>query len=109
MNPVDAINERNRVHGTPDICFSCKRAYRDIEEGWNCRKYDAVITLSNGRKMRWSGQACDRAYENDCKGDGFERAFLPSVVRRNLLLFIIPFSVVVGVFFLFVTDLFKNA
>lgn len=76
MNAIEAVTERSRIRTTTDwhICKTCAHSYDDVEEGWNCRKFDAVITLSSGTTLDWPGQACDRAFSNDCRGDGYERA-----------------------------------
>ena len=77
MTPTEALNERIRNRGNDTswhVCKSCKHSYDDVQEGWNCRKYDAVIVLSNGSTFKWPGQACDRAFQNDCKGHGFEES-----------------------------------
>lgn len=78
---MEAAGEKHRKHGTPDACFGCRHAYYDMEEGWNCRRYDAIVVLSDGRTLGWHGQACDAAMET-CKGDGFARALFPAFMRR---------------------------
>jgi hypothetical protein len=94
MTPTDAVTEKHRSRGTPDACYGCKHSYCDIEEGWNCRKYDGVVELADGTTMSWYGQACDRAYDNDCKGAGFERHLVPGIARKHPIVSIIVFSVV---------------
>lgn len=70
------------THVTPEICFSCRHSYDDMEEGWNCLKYDAIIRLSGGGELRWPGQACEKAY-TQCKGRGFQGYALPAIFRKH--------------------------
>lgn len=46
-------------------------SWNDVTEGWNCKKYEDTITLASGKQIPWYGQACDKAYNNDCRGEGF--------------------------------------
>lgn len=59
----------------PTPCKTCKHRYNDIEEGHNCTKYDAKITLSSGAVLEWPGQAVEKAFEV-CSGSGYERSTL---------------------------------
>jgi hypothetical protein len=74
MNASEAVTEKHRTKGSARQCKFCKHSYFDAEEGRNCLKYDAVITLSSGQTINWPGQACDRAYQT-CKGEGFSRTW----------------------------------
>lgn len=100
MKPQEAINEKYRNHGVPTECYACKHSYNDVEEGWNCNKYDAIITLSSGSTLMWPGQATDRAYNNDCRGNGFERSAIPAIVRKY------PLAHIIGATLFFIVMLF---
>jgi len=108
MKPIDAVNEKNRIHGTPNDCYSCKHSYNDVEEGWNCKKYDATITFSNGSTMACPGQACDRAYENDCKGNGFEKAVIPGIIRKHPGFFIPIWSILMALVTMIIVNCAKH-
>ena len=101
MNEIsvsEALNEKHRSKSTSEKCFGCKNSYQDIEEGWLCKKYDAHIKLVDGSVMKWPGQACDNAFNNDCHGNGFERHLIPAIMRKHPFISILIFGVVFAQF-----------
>jgi hypothetical protein len=46
----------------PKHCKICAHRYNDVEEGHNCRHYDATIVLSGGTVLKWPGQSVASDY-----------------------------------------------
>lgn len=107
MSMIEAITEHSREKHYNDICKRCAHSWDDSIEGWNCKKYEATVTLSSGAEILWHGQACDKAYENDCRGNGFEPATFgffkaaPPSVQLFILAVVIPALIDTVVMFLF--------
>ena len=55
-------------------CKKCNYCINDSLEGLLCTKYDGIISLKDGSKLKLYGQSCDAAYKNDCHGNGFKKA-----------------------------------